>query len=338
MRSAIRSFDSVGMFMLIATLTFLIVALNLAGDAFPWDSSVIIGLFVASAVGFVVFILVERRASKPIVPTHLFAQMNFRNVPIMTAVRCLLFFHLYATTFYVPIFLQVTGKPEILAAALVIPFLLMAALASTVTNIIASTYGLVRPIFMAALAILPVGMGLMSTLNDKSPIGQVVGYTLISGLGFGSGTQLSIVIAQVGLGSDLLPTVTAFISATPNLGGVLGVGIVGTVINSAFRSNLSKHISNTGITLPHINDAVLASKDPIIGHNVISAYVSAFKLGFQILAGIAALQFVLCLGLRRVELAGHIDSKENAIQNVDSEKTPTAVQEKETMTTKLGQV
>ena len=37
-----------------------------------------------------------------------------------------------------------------------------------------------------------------------------------------------MVIPQAGLSSDLLPTVTAFISALPNLGGVLGVGIVGT--------------------------------------------------------------------------------------------------------------
>lgn len=37
-----------------------------------------------------------------------------------------------------------------------------------------------------------------------------------------------MVIPQAGLPSDLLPTVTAFISALPNLGGVLGVGIIGT--------------------------------------------------------------------------------------------------------------
>lgn len=42
------------------------------------------------------------------------------------------------------------------------------------------------------------------------------------------GTVASIVIPQAGLHKDVLPTVTAVISATPNLGGVLGVGIIGT--------------------------------------------------------------------------------------------------------------
>jgi hypothetical protein len=37
-----------------------------------------------------------------------------------------------------------------------------------------------------------------------------------------------MVIAQVGLPPDELSTVTALVSTAPNLGGVLGVGIVGT--------------------------------------------------------------------------------------------------------------
>ena len=35
------------------------------------------------------------------------------------------------------------------------------------------------------------------------------------------------VVAQVGLPRDELSTVTALISSVPNLGGVLGVGIIG---------------------------------------------------------------------------------------------------------------
>lgn len=96
-----------------------------------------------------------------------------------------------------------TGKTSILAAALVIPFLLMAGVSSIITNQIASKTGLVRPLFLLGLAILPVGMvcresfiiyqillyfiqGMMSTLDAKSSIGKVVGYTLICGCGFGS--------------------------------------------------------------------------------------------------------------------------------------------------------
>lgn len=56
------------------------------------------------------------------------------------------------------VFLQVTGVSAITSAALITPFLTMAALSSTITNHIAYKTGYVRPIFFFALAILPVGM------------------------------------------------------------------------------------------------------------------------------------------------------------------------------------
>jgi len=147
----------------------------------------------------------------------------------------------------------------------------------------------------------------MSTLNEKSSIGQIVGYSLICGLGFGAGTQLSMIIAQAGLSAGILPTVTAWISSTPNLGGVLGVGIIGTIINNTFREHVSSVLGDT-LNIP-INDAVTAARDPKIGHVIVDAYVRASSLGFKILAGIAVLQFVLCLGLREVVLDDGTNAK-----------------------------
>ena len=92
----------------------------------------------------------------------------------------------------------------------------------------------------------------MSTLSERSSLGQIIGYSIICGAGFGTvraslsifwmriltfcnqGTVVSMVIPQAGVSKDLLPTVTAVISATPNLGGVLGVGIIGTGVLYTF--------------------------------------------------------------------------------------------------------
>ncbi|KAI0777913.1 major facilitator superfamily domain-containing protein [Irpex lacteus] len=287
--------------LLVTWLTLLIIALNLGGDAYPWGSPVIIGLFVGAGVAFAAFILAEKYAMKPVVPLGLYKKWASRNVPIMTVVRALLFFHLYTTTFYVPIFLQVIGKSNVLAAALVIPFLLTAAVSSTLASQFTAQLHIVRPPFLVGLVILPIGMGLMSTLDQHSSIGRLVGYSIICGFGFGSGTITSVIIPQAGVSKDLLPTVTAVISATPNLGGVLGVGIIGTIINNQFRHKLTSLVGSANIPA-NINDAVSAALNPTIGHEVVVAYVDAFRLGFRILAGIAVFQFILCLGLARVVL------------------------------------
>lgn len=101
--------------------------------------------------------------------------------------------------------LQVIGKSSIVAAALVIPFLLMAAVSSIFHNHIAIKTGKVRTFFTASQVVLSIGMvrllvmtitylsltgpplkGLMSTLNEKSSVAQVIGYSLICGFGFGA--------------------------------------------------------------------------------------------------------------------------------------------------------
>lgn len=72
-----------------------------------------------------------------------------------------------------------------LAAALVIPFLLTAAFSSILCGYISERTGWTRPLFIIALLILPIGEGLMSTLNAHSSIGRIVGYSLVCGIGFG---------------------------------------------------------------------------------------------------------------------------------------------------------
>ena len=54
----------------------------------------------------------------------------------------------------------------------------------------------------------------------------------------------------------------------------------------------------------NVNDAVSAAKNPLYGAAAVSAYIDAFQLGFRVLAGVAAFQFVLCLLLGRVVLHG----------------------------------
>lgn len=81
-------------------------------------------------------------------------------------------------------------------------------------------------------------------------------------------------------------------------------------------------------SIPQINDAVAASKNPRIASFVVTAYVHAFQLGFKILAGIAVVQIILCLGLKKVTLTGGSkdtnclrgDLETVDIENLDSKK------------------
>ncbi|KAJ3819952.1 hypothetical protein F5880DRAFT_1488855 [Lentinula raphanica] len=271
-------------------------------------------MLCALGVSGIAFCIVEGKYAKmPIAPGRLFVRWDWRNVPIMMVNRTLLFFHNFAMTPFLSVFLQVIGLPTVTSSALIIPFLAMAAISSTVVNATASRYGYVRLICFCGIAVIPIGMGLMSTLNEKSSIGRIVGYSLISGLGFGSATQITMVIAQVGLPPDELSTVTALVGAAPTLGGTLGVAVVGTVINNAYqeivkRSTIaSSFIQNAGNSTISLNPSDVVSSISSLAPNspvrniLISAYVSAWKKGCYALVGVGMLQLVLCAMMRRVE-------------------------------------
>ncbi|KAK0245282.1 major facilitator superfamily domain-containing protein [Armillaria nabsnona] len=237
-REALAKIDLIGMLLIVVSLSCLVVALNMGGQDLPWNSSVVIGCFAGAGASFLAFIAVETKAEMPVLPVELFSTWKWRNVSIMTAVRTLSFFHIFALVFYLPVFLQVIAMSSVVSSALIIPFLIMAAISSTATSWLAPKWGALKALFVIPLAILAGGMGLMSTLNEGSSIGRIVGYSLICGVGFGSGTQMTMDIAQIGLPADYLSTVTALVGTAPTLGGVLGVAIVGNVINNAFRDIL----------------------------------------------------------------------------------------------------
>lgn len=106
--------DLFGMSFLVIWLTLLIVALNLGGDAYAWNSPVIIGLLAGTGASFIAFLVAENKASHPVVPMGFFASWKYRNIPIITGkstipslsvlrliffsvARTLLFFHLFAS-------------------------------------------------------------------------------------------------------------------------------------------------------------------------------------------------------------------------------------------------
>ncbi|KAF9071838.1 major facilitator superfamily domain-containing protein [Rhodocollybia butyracea] len=282
-------------------------------------------MLCALGVSGVAFCVVEGYAKMPIAPGRLFVKWEWRNVPLMMITRTLLFFHNFAMIFYVPIFLQVIGLSTIASSALIIPFLTAAALSSTAANSVASKYGHVRAISLCGIAIIPVGMGLMSTLNEKSSIGMIVGYSLISGIGFGSTTQISMVIAQVGIPAEELSTVTALIGTAPTLGGTLGVAVVGTVINNDYQKTVRNAISsfipdNTNSTSISLNPSDVVSSISSLALNspirdvLVKAYVSAWQKGCYTLIGVAGLQLVLCAIMRKVEFDSSEEKSQSAAE------------------------
>src|SRR5256714_532990 len=103
-RRVARAIDYSGAGLLAVLLSTITLISDLGGTAYPWRSPLILGLIAVSVVSLVMFLLVERRASEPVLPLHLFGQQTF---VITSAVGLIVGFALFGSVTYFPLFLQV---------------------------------------------------------------------------------------------------------------------------------------------------------------------------------------------------------------------------------------
>ena len=92
------------------------------GVDYPWTSPVIVGLFIASALLAVAFVLQERRAPEPILPLDLFRNRTFAVAQVaLFGVGAAIF----GTIMFVPLFVQqVLGESATSSGAILTPLML----------------------------------------------------------------------------------------------------------------------------------------------------------------------------------------------------------------------
>ena len=109
--------DWAGIVLLLGWTGSLVFALESGGRDYRWDSPVIVGLFVLSAVLLAVFVVVEISAEEPLIPFDLFGLKMLRAATLIVAAVGVAMF---AMTSFLPLFVQVvvgssaTGAGQVL--------------------------------------------------------------------------------------------------------------------------------------------------------------------------------------------------------------------------------
>ncbi|HEY4431406.1 MAG TPA: MFS transporter, partial [Paenibacillus sp.] len=92
-----------GAFTLVSAIICLMFALELGGNQYAWDSSVILGLFAGFAVLLLAFIFIERVAAEPVISFAMFSKRLFAT----SSVTALFYGSAFiVATIYIPIFVQ----------------------------------------------------------------------------------------------------------------------------------------------------------------------------------------------------------------------------------------
>jgi EmrB/QacA subfamily drug resistance transporter len=225
----VRRFDVAGALSVTAGLSVLVYALVDAEDA-GWGSAQTLGLFALAAALLVAFVLIERRATAPLVPFRI-----FRNRPVTAGDTVLFIFAagLFAMFFFISLYMQdVLGFEPLEAGLAYLPLSAGIILSAAGAGPLATRVG-VKPVLIAGLGLSAIGLAWFSQVSaGGSFVADVLGPSVVVAVGAGMAFVTLTISAVAGVPERDTGLASGLMNTSQQIGGALGLAILATIANS----------------------------------------------------------------------------------------------------------
>ena len=236
-----RRLDYAGMALLVLIVIPLLVGLSLGGVQYEWLSIQIVGVLAFAAVMTAVFVLVERRAEDPIMPLSIYSN---RVVSVSLAAVFLTGFGMFGAIIFVPLYFQgVLGASATSSGSFLTPMMLGMVVAATLAGQTLSRLGgHYRIQGLIGVAIMAVGMALISRMGPDTSFAEAVSRIVIAGLGLGITFPSFTIAVQNAVSANMLGAATSATQFYRSVGGALGLAIFGSYMASRFAAGLRESL------------------------------------------------------------------------------------------------
>ena len=240
-RQQAQSIDYAGSLLLTLTIVPMLLAFSWAGTKYAWTSSMIIGLFSVTVVAFLLFLSVERRVKTPVLPLGLFQSSI---VSISNLIGFLMHMAMMGALTYMPFYVQgVMGIAPTYAGYITMPMSIGMFTLSAYAGRYMTKTGKYKNLALIGLTAMVIGMSLMIVMNT---VPVAVLSMIIFGSGLGLGMPVFMLAVQNVVDSKDLGVATASVQLFRNLGGTIGVAVMGTVLSANLTSKLNGLIADDG--------------------------------------------------------------------------------------------
>ncbi|HWB67492.1 MAG TPA: MDR family MFS transporter [Mycobacteriales bacterium] len=297
--------DYLGAGITAAMATSLILMLTWGGTTYAWDSAMIVGLGVATVVLFGLMIVVEQRATEPVVPLRLFRISNFR---VSFTAGVVVAFSMFGATTFLPLFLQVVhGASPTSSGLQMVPIMAFMLLMSVYVGRRMSITGRYRTFPIIGTVLVALGLYLLSFLDAHTPFWQTAIYMAVLGAGLGSVMQVLLVICQNSVEYSDLGVGTSLAAFGRSIGGALGVAVFGTIFNNRLAVELPKHLPAAALSRIHgasvtANPAAVNAMPAPIRHGIQLGFADSLHLVFLAAVPFGLLALVLALRIHEQPL------------------------------------
>jgi EmrB/QacA subfamily drug resistance transporter len=228
-----------------------------------WTSSMVVGSLVASAAAFAIFIAIEQRVARPMVPLGLFRSRMFTGANVTALIVAFLISGLAFTgTMY---FQNVHDYSPIESGMTMLPMVAVMMIMSPITGGLVGRVQ-IRTLILIGLLISGTGALFWLRASVDASYWTVLPAMMLVGLGnsflfapMTTGVMNSVPAAQVGVGS-------AVNGAVRETGFAFGVAVLGAIANQTYHDSFAK--SGEVASLREQNGGALAPVVDLVGNSI----------------------------------------------------------------------
>ncbi|WP_425837731.1 MDR family MFS transporter [Microbacterium sp. PA5] len=222
------SIDYLGIVLLSAAVSLLLVWVTLAGDSFEWWSLETVLMVGGAVLGAVLFVLVELRSREPLVPLSLFRNRTFTLSVIASIATGIAMFG--ASVFLSQYMQLARGATPTEAGVMTIPMIGGLLVASIGVGALITRFGKWKAFLVLGAVFLIAGSVLLSTIHYDTDFTLVSIYMFLLGAGVGMTMQNLVLVVQNTTEPTQIGVASSGVTFFRSLGGTIGVSVMGAAL------------------------------------------------------------------------------------------------------------
>jgi len=271
----------------------LVLAATWGGHRYGWGSWQVLGALLVAAVAIGALVVVERRATHPVLPLDLF---RTRSVVLSFVVLALAMGAVMTSAItYLPVFLQlVQGHSASNSGLLLLPLLLPAIVVGVLTGRFTTTPARFRPAMVLGTAVVVAASVLLATMTVDTSAWVTAGYMVLAGFGIGLLFQTPMVLVQNSVPREEVGAATGAAGFMRMIGAAVGAGALGALFSSAVAGAMPD-----GVDAASLTPETLAALPTTVESAARAAVATGSSALFWVAAALAAIALVAALALPR---------------------------------------
>ncbi|WP_438354920.1 MDR family MFS transporter [Microbacterium sp. CJ88] len=246
------SIDYLGIVLLSAAVSLLLIWVTLAGSSFDWWSINTVLMVGGAVLAAILFVVVELRVKEPLVPLTLFRNRTFSLAVVASIATGIAMFG--ASVFLSQYMQSARGATPTEAGLMTIPMIAGLLLASIGVGAVITRFGKWKPYLIVGSVLLIAGAFLLSTIHYDTNFAVVSVYMFLLGAGVGMTMQNLVLVVQNTSKPTEIGVASSGVTFFRSLGGTIGVSVMGAALASSVTGQLGDRATEIQTAIMSLGD------------------------------------------------------------------------------------